>query len=748
MKYFKRYYIIIFIIFVFIINVFIISPENVLASKEQGMGGRYYCPLCEHINDDDPLYEKERQFYHKIELLKKTYGQSIDEIVLAASVLHRYGVTTAYNIVYTEDFNEKEYTTMIGGLKKAYANSSLDDLDDDEKKLVDANEKYDLLTIAAIVMNDASKGGKYSDVCYKGALAGERLVANDSNGLFSEIDNAIMCAKTKLEGSDAADGDSDKVRSVSEKLRISNINSVCKNGYIGGLYSGISDIKDEDLKKSKKEGYAQEIIDLANEYKKLYSLQTDDTCASNIAGTTGDFSGWKQYDSKWGDITLGGSSSIHRAGCLVTSVSMQISRSGTKIGTLPIGYSDFNPGAFVTTLNSNGGFASGGNFTWSGFSSIAPNWEIGGPFQEINVSDNQSLSKIISDELSTPYDGKYQKFIVLNIHHDESSQHWVAVNGVENGVVTIFDPAANGTTLDDNYSNWVVEGYKVMYATDVMFGQNANTTTNTNNNTTNTTNTTNNSCSGSSGNYAEALRKFYSYIEGKSECNYRGQGEGTGYNSYVLNDGAGATTAYGLTRYTDNSAQQVGYTDFIADLGNGCTSKEYVDKMVLVALENFKNDHVDSYSYIVGVNLSDSEMYALTSIAWGGSDNAEMIIDAIANYGKESDQVLKAFKDSYGSNPEYAYGLGLRRLAEYEVFMTGNWNADKPYDHFNSDSEIQSASKSTIQSYWPTSRTVEVWDGQVPSNSGTSSTDSTGSTDDFVCVDGKAQRDNSSTGSA
>ena len=148
-----------------------------------------------------------------------------------------------------------------------------------------------------------------------------------------------------------------------------------------------------------------------------------------------------------------------------------MARSGTQIVNLPGNYSSFNPGALVTTLNNNGGFVDGGAFTWSGYTSIAPNWRIGDSVN-VGTGDNATLAEMLSNELSTPVDGQFQKFIVLQIHHNGSSQHWVAVDSVNGNEVKILDPGGpSGNTLDENYSGWVVETYRVMYATDVEFGK-------------------------------------------------------------------------------------------------------------------------------------------------------------------------------------------------------------------------------------------------------------------------------------
>lgn len=473
---------IICVLFFCLLIIFSMLPSSAYADEKEGTNN-VYCPLCVHRDDDDPLYKKERQFYKKIHIIKSIFRNSIDEVALASAVLHRYsGVDVAYEKEYDDDFDEQNY---IASWQNIFASKSSGDigLTSEEKKQVEANEKIALLTTAAIVMIDSNHLGTYSDVCFKDALAGNSLVNNDGNsGIFGNFINMMVCGgegaitDNPLEFiSYFFNGDNILIAKTSEKNRRVNTEKVCKNGYVGGLYSGVSKIEDEKKKQTTKELYAQQIIDLANYYKKLYGSfeeEENNSCMVNISGSTGKYSTWKQFDEKWGSLSLGGSSSVAKSGCLVTSMAMQIARSGTKIGTLPSGYSEFNPGAFVTVLNDNNGFESGGNYDWGGFKTIAPNWEIVG-FESLDVSNNSQLASAISSELSSGYgDGNYQKFLLLKIHHSASSQHWVAVNGVENGVITIIDPGGpSGTTLDDNYNNWVVDGYEIMYASDVPFGQ-------------------------------------------------------------------------------------------------------------------------------------------------------------------------------------------------------------------------------------------------------------------------------------
>ncbi len=737
---------IIMILVFMIMVVAFISPKKAVAAENKS---KVYCQLCEHKNDNDPLYNKERQFYQKIQIIKKVFGDSIDEVALAAAVLHRYNSKElAYEREYDKDFNENNYEDSWKQAKStdgAIGSDGKIGITEDDKKRIESNEQLDLITTAAIVMVDSNHFGKYSDVCFKDGLAGDGLVGNNSNsGAFVTFYNAIFCGAYESFNVITTpidfitrffSGDNIFVSAESAKRKLVNIKNVCENGYVGGLYTGVDKIKDEERKKRAKELYAQQIIDFANYYKMLYgTLDNNNSCSSNIAGATGDYSKWRQYDETWGGISLGGSSATMKsAGCLVTSVAIQIARSQTQIASLPSGYSEFNPGAFVTQLNNNGGLDGGGNFYWSdnGYASLAPNWHHGYSVN-LSTSDNATLAKAISDELSTPYDGKYQKFIILFIWHGSYPSHYVAVNGVENGVVTIFDPAGDGSTLDENYSSWGAQGYDVYYASDVNFGSSGSGVSSSGSNI----------CSTADSN-ASGLLSFISYIEGVPSCNYRGQGEGTGYASTYLNDGNGYTAAYGITHYFDWVAQEVGYTDFIADKdGPHCNSKEYMDKMAPRVLDSFATSHVDAYAETKGVTLTGAQRDALTSVAYGGGAFEQDIIDALAsNNDSNSDAVLKAFKGSYNPAPEYRYGLGVRRMAEYEVFVTGNYNASKPYDLFGSDSEIQAASKDLVQSRWPSQRDIFVWDGTVSSVSSSSSSGK-------VCKNGKAVSEDSTDGAS
>ena len=375
----------------------------------------------------------------------------------------------------------------------------------------------DLLTAATIVMLDSSSWvGTYSDENYEKALAGEGLVGNiidrsnpitnfigiAYNGVFCTIRNVADIAISAT-GADTLqhdffddsplnlnhdlsdlDGFSGQDLAMANRLsRFYTMDKICSLGFIGGTYQHVQnpDVSTEEGKEryqQKKDIVAEQIIGLAQDLRASGGL-SGNNCVVNPS-SSGAFATWKQYDPAWASISLGGVSNMKNIGCLVTALAIQFARSGTQISNLPNGYTSFNPGAFVTTLSQNGGFDGGGGFRWTGYQSIAPNVKFM-PAVHVNINNVNELATTLAKELSTPAEGKYQKFIVMRISHNSSSQHWVAVDTVTGNQVTILDPGAAGKTLDENYSGWTVHSYRVMYATDVLQGQTGTSTGGTGN---------------------------------------------------------------------------------------------------------------------------------------------------------------------------------------------------------------------------------------------------------------------------
>lgn len=165
---------------------------------------------------------------------------------------------------------------------------------------------------------------------------------------------------------------------------------------------------------------------------------TGDCTSGNIS--SGPYASWKQCGSSWSNISLGSSShTICSAGCLVTSVAMQIAKSG-----VPVNISNFNPGTFVQFLNKNGGFT-GANFYWGTTSKVAPSFKYQDKVYVSGYSKEQKLNEIkkLLDK------GAY---VVAEVKGN-TGQHWVAIDAISGDNVIMMDPASQSTNMWSQY-NW------------------------------------------------------------------------------------------------------------------------------------------------------------------------------------------------------------------------------------------------------------------------------------------------------
>lgn len=159
----------------------------------------------------------------------------------------------------------------------------------------------------------------------------------------------------------------------------------------------------------------------------------------NSTGSTGPYAGWKQADSAWGSITIGNTRrTIAEVGCLVTSVSMLIAKSGVAVNV----DGDFNPGTFVQALNRVNGFE-GANFRWYKVSEVAPNFQYAG---KVNVSGQSQAQK-----LSSLQNLLNQGYYVVAEVKGSTGQHWVAVDGINGNNVLMMDPASQSTSMWSQY---------------------------------------------------------------------------------------------------------------------------------------------------------------------------------------------------------------------------------------------------------------------------------------------------------
>ena len=168
-------------------------------------------------------------------------------------------------------------------------------------------------------------------------------------------------------------------------------------------------------------------------------------CNTDGAGcneATGDYATWLQAGQSWSSIHLGTSSlTIGSSGCLVTSISMLIARSGVPTNI----EGEFNPGTFVEMLNTVGGFDAGGNFNWTSVSKVAPNFQY---VSRIPVSGKTREEKL--DSIKSLLDQGY--YVVIEVM-GTTGQHWVAVDTVKDGHVYMWDPATKYTDAWSAYDS-------------------------------------------------------------------------------------------------------------------------------------------------------------------------------------------------------------------------------------------------------------------------------------------------------
>ena len=189
--------------------------------------------------------------------------------------------------------------------------------------------------------------------------------------------------------------------------------------------------------------YKQILLQVYNQGNRNYGAADIEkmSCSSGSNVSTGDFASWKQYGSSWSSIPLGSSTSnIGKAGCLVTSISMLIAKSGVSTNV----DGEFNPGTFVQKLNANGGFI-GANLYWGKVSVAAPSFVYQNKIYILNLSKQEKLAKINS-LLNSGY------YVVAEVKGN-TGQHWVAIDSTSGDTVNMMDPGSTATNLWSQY-NW------------------------------------------------------------------------------------------------------------------------------------------------------------------------------------------------------------------------------------------------------------------------------------------------------
>lgn len=156
-----------------------------------------------------------------------------------------------------------------------------------------------------------------------------------------------------------------------------------------------------------------------------YTIKRINSAVSNTEAEN-----WKQCDSRWGALTVR-KQTICQIGCALTSVSIQIARSGaqTKVS------GEFNPGTFMKAHRNNGGFSQYDSITWN-VSGVAPNFKFVSS-STLSGTKQEKMQKVNSYISSG-------EFVILGVSHTYTGtyniDHYVAVNYVSNDEIYVFDP--------------------------------------------------------------------------------------------------------------------------------------------------------------------------------------------------------------------------------------------------------------------------------------------------------------------
>ena len=162
-----------------------------------------------------------------------------------------------------------------------------------------------------------------------------------------------------------------------------------------------------------------------------------------VYGSSGEVSTWKQKGREWSNIKLGNTNkTIGDVGCLVTSVSILIKKSGVPTKDIY----PFNPGTFVTALNNIYGF-DGANLQYGPISKVVP----GFVYQDrINLRDKTKSEKL--SLIRKYYESGY--YLAIEVAGaTETEQHWVALDNVVGDKILMLDPGSDATDMWKQY-NW------------------------------------------------------------------------------------------------------------------------------------------------------------------------------------------------------------------------------------------------------------------------------------------------------
>ena len=157
---------------------------------------------------------------------------------------------------------------------------------------------------------------------------------------------------------------------------------------------------------------------------------------------SGEYVNWRQTDPQWSSIRVGNSSgTLGSIGCLITSISILIEKSGCNTMIKP-----FNPGTFLEALNKHNGFDGNGNLQYAAVTKAVPAFKYVGNVNLRGKSKDEKLS-LIKQYIDSGY------YITAEVKGaTPGHQHWVAVTNVDGSSVIMVDPGSNQTVMWNAYN--------------------------------------------------------------------------------------------------------------------------------------------------------------------------------------------------------------------------------------------------------------------------------------------------------
>ena len=171
----------------------------------------------------------------------------------------------------------------------------------------------------------------------------------------------------------------------------------------------------------------------------------DNSKSSSSGGATGEYTTWRQGAAEWGGRWYGGYDrkgnriTIANYGCNLTSIAIQIKRSGVSTNVSP-----FNPGTLFDFMKARGYLGSDGNTNnYYAFNEIAPGFEFDG--QKKLTAGDTNAQKVIADLLDND---KYPIVFVKGNNGKplNTNGHYVAAVGYTGDDIIIVDPASTDCT--------------------------------------------------------------------------------------------------------------------------------------------------------------------------------------------------------------------------------------------------------------------------------------------------------------